>query len=343
MKEVTIIGIDLAKSVFQVHGAAVDGSTVFRKKLTRLQFVRFMAEQPACLVAMEACGSAHYWGREMKKLGHDARLIAPIYVKPFVKRQKNDAADAEAIVEAASRPNMRFVSIKTEKQQGRGALFRTRELLIRQRTQMVNALRAHLAEFGTIVPMGIRNVKRLAEHIENPENALPDSIREVGMAYLGQIGGLTQRIGELEASIKAEAKHSGVSHQLQTIPGIGPITAMAVEAFAPEMGCFDRGRNFSAWLGLVPKQHSTGGKQILGRTSRMGQKDIRRLLTIGAMSVIKVAVTKGVPESSWLGRMLIRKPRMVVAIALANKMARMIWAMLTKGEDYKDPMAETVA
>jgi transposase len=322
MKEVTIIGVDLAKSVFQVHGAAVDGSTVFRKKLTRAQFASFMAEQPTCLVAMEACGSAHYWGREMKKLGHEAHLIAPIYVKPFVKRQKNDAADAEAIVEAASRPNMRFVTIKSEEQQGRGALFRTRELLVRQRTQLVNALRAHLAEFGLVVPKGIRNVKRLAEHIENLKNILPNSIREVGKVYLDQID---------------------ISRQLQTIPGVGPITAIAVEAFAPEMGSFDRGRNFSAWLGLVPKQHSTGGKQILGRTSRMGQKDIRRLLIIGAMSVIKVAVTKGVSQNSWLGHMLVRKPRMVVAIALANKMARMIWAMLTKGEDYRNPMAETVA
>jgi transposase len=343
MKEVTIIGVDLAKSVFQVHGAAVDGSTVFRKKLTRAQFASFMAEQPACLVAMEACGSAHYWGREMRKLGHEACLIAPIYVKPFVKRQKNDAADAEAIVEAATRPNMRFVFIKSEEQQGRGALFRTRELFVGQRTQLVNALRAHLAEFGLVVPKGIRNVKQLAEHIENPENILPESIREVGKVYLDQIEGLTQRTSELEASIKAEAKHSDISRQLQTIPGIGPITAIAVEAYAPEMGSFDRGRNFSAWLGLVPKQHSTGGKQILGRTSRMGQKDIRRLLIIGAMSVIKVAVTKGVSPNSWLGRMLVRKPRMVVAIALANKMARMIWAMLTKGEDYRDPMAETVA
>lgn len=343
MTEVTTIGVDLAKSVFQVHGASVDGSTVFRKKLTRVQFAGFMTEQPACLVAMESCGSAHYWGREMRKLGHDARLIASIYVTPFVKRQKNDAADAEAIVEAASRPNMRFVSIKSEKQQGRGALFRTRELLIRQRTQLVNALRAHLAEFGLIVPKGIRNVKRLAEHIENPENILPDCIREVGAVYLDQIGGLTQRISELEASIKAEAKHSDVSRQLQTIPGIGPITAMAIEAFAPEMGCFDRGRNFSAWLGLVPKQHSTGEKQILGRTSRMGQKDIRRLLIIGAMSVIKAEVTKSVPQHAWLGRMLVRKPRMVVAIALANKMARTIWAMLTNGENYRNPMAETLA
>ncbi len=185
MDEVTIIGVDLAKSVFQVHGTAADGTIKFRKKLTRLQFARFMAKQPPCLVAMEACGSAHYWGREMEKLGHDARLIAPIYVKPFVKRQKNDAADAEAIVEAALRPNMRFVCIKSEEQQSRGALFRTREMLIRQRTQAINALRAHLAEFGVVVPKGIYNVKRLAEYIANPDHILPACIRDVSSIYLG--------------------------------------------------------------------------------------------------------------------------------------------------------------
>lgn len=343
MDEVTIIGVDLAKSVFQVHGTAADGTIKFRKKLTRLQFARFMAKQPPCLVAMEACGSAHYWGREMEKLGHDARLIAPIYVKPFVKRQKNDAADAEAIVEAALRPNMRFVCIKSEEQQSRGALFRTREMLIRQRTQAINALRAHLAEFGVVVPKGIYNVKRLAEYIANPDHILPDCIRDVSSIYLNQIEKFTLLTDELETSIKLKAKNSSVSRLLQTIPGVGPITAMAVEAFAPDMSNFHRGRNFSAWLGLVPLQYSTGGKQILGRTSKMGQKDIRRLLIIGAISVVRATLRKELSDKTWLGRMLLRKPRIVVAIALANKMARTIWAMLTTGEYYRDPMAETTA
>jgi len=340
MDEVTIIGVDLAKSVFQVHGATSDGTKVFSKKLTRSQFAKFMSKQPSCLVAMEACGSAHYWARSMQEFGHDVRLIAPVYVKPFVKRQKSDAADAEAIVEAASRPNMRFVVIKNEQQQARGALFRTRELLIRQRTQSVNALRAHLAEFGVIVPVGIFNVRRLSAYVEDGKSILPVSIREIGAVFLEQIDRLTVKVEELEKSIKAASKRSDISRRLQTIPGVGPITAMAIEAFAPDMNNFQKGRNFSAWLGLVPQQHSTGGKQILGKTSKMGQKDIRRLFIIGAISVVRAAIRKGLSETSWLGRILVRKPRMVVAIALANKMARTTWALLVKNEDYRDPMTE---
>ncbi len=342
MEDVTIIGVDLAKSVFQVHGAAADGSAIFRKKLTRIQFAKFMADQPACIVAMEACGSAHYWGREMIKQGHTALLIAPIYVKPFVKRQKNDVADAEAIAEAASRPNMRFVPIKSEEQQARAALFRTRELLVRQRTQAANALRSHLAEFGIIVPKGMCNVKRLITYVDDPQRLLPKSLREVGLMYLLLIADLKHQIEQLGKTIKAEAQDSQISRQLQTMPGIGPIVAMAIEAFAPHMSNFKCGRNFSAWLGLDPRQHSTGGRQILGRTSKMGQKDIRRLLIIGAMSVIKATTIKGTVKGSWLERMLAKKPRMLVAIALANKMARAIWAMLTRGENYRNPMDAAV-
>ncbi len=239
---------------------------------------------------------------------------------------------------------MRFVALKSEEQQARGVLFRTRELLIRQRTQMINALRGHLAEFGFIVPKGSQNVRLLSGHIENFDNDLFYHVREAGIIYLDQIERLTERVNELEISIKAEAKRSDTSRRLETIPGIGPITAMAIEAFAPEMNQFEKGRNFSAWLGLVPKQNSTGGKQRLGRTSKMGQKDIRRLLIMGAMSVIVAASKKGgAPKGSWLSCILIRKPLMVVAIALANKMARTIWAMLTKGEDYRNPMLEIAA
>jgi transposase len=338
MNEVTLIGVDLAKSVFQAHGAAAGGSTIFRKKLTRMQFAKFMAEQPPCVVAMEACGSAHYWAREMTKLGHTARLIAPIYVKPFVKRQKNDVADAEAIAEAASRPNMRFVPVKSEEQKARSALFRTRELLVRQRTQAANALRSHLAEFGIIVPKGMCNVKRLVTYVDDHQRLLPKSLRDVGLMYLLQIADLKHQIDQLEKSIKSEAQDSQISQRLQTMPGVGPIVAMAIEDFAPDMSNFKCGRNFSAWLGLVPRQHSTGGKQILGRTSKMGQKDIRRLLIIGAMSVIKATTIRGTIKGSWLERMLAKKPRMLVAIALANKMARSIWAMLTRGENYRNPM-----
>lgn len=337
MDKVTIIGVDLAKRSFQVHGASADGSVLFRKKLSRAQVVPFFAQQPVCIVAMEACATAHDWGREIGALGHEVKLIPPIYVKPFVKRHKNDAADAEAIAEAASRPTMRTVAVKTHEQQSRAVLFRTRDLLLRQRTQLINALRAHLAEFGKVAPKAATNIKRLKEVLEDPENGLPQIVTDTGSVYIEQIATLTEQISKLEKQVRIEATKDDAARRLQTMPGIGPITAMAVSAFAPPMEIFRRGRDFAAWVGLVPKQHSTGGKQKLGRTSKMGQRDIRRLLVIGAMSVVKVAVHKGAPEGSWLQRMLERKPRMVAAVALANKMARRLWAMLVKNEDYRDP------
>lgn len=337
MDNATIIGIDLAKSVFQLHGAGADGSVTFRKKVSRVKLLPFLTGQPLCIVAMEACATAHDWGREIEKLGHTVRLIPPIYVKPFVKRQKNDAADAEAITEAASRPTMRFVAVKTEDQQARAMLFRTRDLLVGQRTQLINALRGHLAEHGIVAPQGRVNVKRLVEAIGDDQSGLPDMVREIGTVYLDQIAILDEKITDLDKTLRAQAAQGEVTARLQTMPGVGPITSMAVETFAPPMESFRRGRDFSAWLGLVPKQHSTGGKQRLGKTSKMGQRDIRRLLIIGAMATIRAAIRKGAPGGSWLARMLERKPRLVVAIALANKMARGIWAMLTKNEDYRDP------
>ncbi len=335
MEEVSIVGVDLAKQVFQVHGAAADGRVLFRKKLSRQQFVKFMASLAPCVVAMEACGTAHYWGRELSRHGHDVRLIAPIYVKPFVKRQKNDAADAEAVAEAALRPTMRSVAVKTADQQARAMLFRTRDLLVGQRTQLVNALRGHLAEHGIIVGQGVRNIARLATRLE--EGALPDLVRDLGRLYLDRIAQISAEIGKLDKRIAAAAKENDLARRLQTMPGIGPVCAMAIAAFAPDMRTFRRGRDFSAWLGLVPRQHSTGGKQKLGRTSKMGQRDIRRLLIVGAMSVVHWRGRDGGRPGSWLARMLARKPRKLVAIALANKMARMIWAMLVRDENYRDP------
>jgi transposase len=339
MEEVTIVGVDLAKRVFQLHGAAADGSVVFRRKLSRNQLLPFLARRPPCIIAIEACATAHHWGREIEKLGHGVRLIPPIHVKPFVKRQKNDAADAEAIAEAAARPTMRFVALKTEGQQARAMIFRARDLLVRQRTQLINALRGHLAEFGVVAPQGIAHVRRLQEAIDDPQAELPPVVRDIGRAYLDQITRCSGKIAEMETTLRAEAAQGEATARLQTMPGIGPIAAMAIEAFAPPMASFRRGRDFSAWLGLVPRQKSTGGKQILGKTSKMGQRDIRRLLIIGAMAVVRWATRNGALEGSWLARMLARKPRMVVAIALANKMARSAWAMLVKQENYRDPVA----
>ena len=337
VEEVTVIGIDLAKSVFQVHGADASGRPVFRKKLSRVQLIRFMAEQPPCLVAMEACASSHYWGRAFMELGHDVRLIPPIYVKPFVKRQKNDANDAEAIAEAVVRPTMRFVPVKSVEQQARSMVFKTRDLLVRQRTALINALRGHLMEYGIIAPPGRTFVRKLEAQVNAPESDLQPGVIQLCRLHLEQIDSLDAKIRSMEKDLKEAARTDPDTIRLQTAPGVGPVSAMAIQAFAPPMEGFRRGRDFAAWLGLVPVQKSTGGRQILGRTSKMGQKDIRRLLIIGAMTRVRWAVKNGPPKGSWLEQMLARKPRMLVAIALANKTARAIWAMMTKQEDYRDP------
>ena len=339
----TMIGVDLAKNVFQVHGALMSGQVQFRKKLTRLQFQRFMAGREPCVVVMEACGGSHYWAREMARLGHEVRLIAPRYVKPFLKRHKNDAVDAEAIVEAAQRPGMRFVEVKTEDQQARAILFRTREQLVRQRTDLVNALRAHLYEYGYIVPQGIGHQGRLKEILDEPKSELPELVREVGRTILEQIAGKNDAIVGMDRKMRHLAAQSDNARRLQTIPGVGPVTALAVEAFAPSLQAFRCGRDFAAWLGLVPKQYSSGGKQRLGRMSKAGQRDIRRLLIIGAMSRLNWLGRKSIAEGSWLDRLARRKPRMLVAVALANKMARTIWAMVTKQQDYRDPARAAAA
>ena len=336
MTKATMIGVDLAKSAFQLHATSMTGQLLFRKKLSRQNFSRFMAEQPPAVVVMEACGGAHYWAREMIRLGHEVKLIAPQYVKPFVKRQKNDAADAEAIVIAAQRPEMRFVEPKLEDQQSRAILFRARERLVHHRTDLVNALRACLYEFGHVVPQGIRYLKRIAEILDEPRSDLPDLMREECRDLLDQILEITGRIDARTGKIKALAAEADTARRLQTIPGVGPLTALAVEAFAPPMQSFRCGRDFAAWLGLVPRQFSSGGKERLGRTSKAGQSDIRRLLIIGAMSRLNWMGRKSIPEGSWLARIAARKPRMLVAIALANKMARTIWAMLTKNQDFRD-------
>ena len=337
MEGVYIIGIDLAKQSFQLHGARRDGSVAFRKKLGRAGVLGFLAKHPRCVVAMEACAGAHHWGRQIGRLGHEVRLVPPAYVKPYVKRHKNDAADAEAVCEAATRATMRFVAVKSEAQQTHGMRYRTRDLLVEQRTQARNALRGHLAEFGVVAPQGPVGLTRLAWAVREGESGLPVAVRELGEVYLEQIAGLNRQISELERQLRANARADEETRRLMGIPGVGPITASALRAFAPPMENFRRGRDFSAWLGLVPRQHSTGGKPRLGRISKMGQRDVRRLLITGAMSVIRQAVRRGAPRGSWLARMLARKPRMLVAVALANKMARIAWALMRNKEDYREP------
>ena len=298
MNEVTMIGVDLAKSVFQAHGATASGEPIFRKKLSRGQFLKFLSEQSACVVAMEACASSHYWGREIMKLGHDVRLIPPIYVKPLLKRQKNDANDAEAIAKAAVRPTMRFAPVKSAEQQSRSMVFKTRNLFVRQRNAIINALRGHLMEYGIIAPPGRSFVSKLAEQIESPDCVLPSIVIDLSRVHLDHLSTLTDKIVVIERHLKDEAKSDPETIRLQTAPGIGPVSAMAIKAFSPPLEGFKRGRDYAAWLGLVPVQKSTGGRQILGRTSKMGQGDIRRLLIIGAMTRIRWAIKNGAPKGS---------------------------------------------
>jgi transposase len=342
--EVSIIGIDLAKNRYQLHGAGCDGSVVFRKTLSRGKLLPFLAAQPRCVVAMEACASAHYWGREIGALGHEVRLITPSYVKPFVKRQKNDAADAEAITEAAQRPTMRFVPVKSEEKQASAMVFKIRDLLVRQRTQTINALRGHLAEFGIIAPQGPAHIGRLAIHVQDSsEQALPEPVRALCQLLLDGIRALTERIAALTTEIRERANRDDTARRLMTIPGIGPVCATALEALAPAADTFGTGRDFASWMGLVPRQHSTAGKPRLGRTSKMGQRDLRRLLIIGASAVVRWAARRGAPAGSWLSNMLERKPRMLVAVALANKLARIAWALMAHGGTYRAPASAVKA
>ncbi|MET3583874.1 transposase [Mesorhizobium robiniae] len=260
--------MDLAKNLFQAHGSDALGAVLFRKKLRRDHVLEFLASQPACTVAMEACAGSHYWAREIAKLGHDVRLIAPGYVKPFVKRQKNDAADAEAICEAAQRPTMRFVAVKSEEEQAAAMVFRVRDLVVRQRTQTINAVRGHLAEFGLLAAQGLFHVTKLVAAIEDKDSAIPEAARPILSLLVEQLRSLDERVAMLDREIARRAREDAEARRLMTIPGIGPITATALAALAPSAATFKRGRDFASWLGLTPLQRSTGGKQKLGETSR---------------------------------------------------------------------------
>jgi transposase len=339
VSEVTTIGLDLAKQVFHVHGADGSGRPLFSRKIARAKLAPFFAAQPKCTVAMETCSGSHFWARELQRMGHEVQLIAPKYVKPYVKRQKNDAADAAAICEAAQRPTMRFVAVKSEEQQASAAVFRARDLLVRQRTQTINALRGLLAEYGWIAPKGLFHVARLIARIEDPSCDVPHSARSVFLMMIDIIRQQDKRIRELDREIARRAREDADARRLMTIPGIGPITATALLALAPPAATFRNGRDFAAWVGLTPLQRSTGGKQKLGEITKMGELTLRRLLIIGSAAVVLHAAKRGAPRGSWLEQMMARKPRMLVTVALANKTARIVWAVLAKQEDYRAPVA----
>lgn len=340
MSEVSTIGLDIAKNVFHAHGADASGRALFSRKISRTKLLEFFAKQPSCLVALEACGGAHHWARELTLLGHHVRLIPPAYVKPFVKRNKNDAVDAEAICEAAQRPNMRFVAIKSEEQQASALVFRTRDLLVRQRTQLINAIRGHLTEYGWVAPKGPSHIAVLDELLDGQMGAsLPDAATPLFRAMLDLLEVLNSKIVELDREIARRAREDVIARRLMTIPGVGPITATAIAALAPPVETFTKGRDFAAWLGLAPRQISSGGKQKLGPITKMGERTLRRLIIIGCSAVVLQASKRGAPAGSWLEQMMARKPRMLVTVALANKTARIIWALLIKQGEYKAPVA----
>ena len=338
MTEVITIGVDLAKNVFQVHGVDTEGAVVFRRQLRRSQVLPYFRKQPPCLVGMEACATAHHWARQLIELGHQVKLMPPHYVKPYVKRNKNDMADAEAICEAVTRPTMRFVSVKNMEQQSVLMLHRTRDLLVRQRTMLINAIRGHMAEFGIVAPGGVPQVKKLLSIIADTDDArLPPIARTCLESLARQFLSLHDEIHTAEKHIHTWHRSNEASRRLETIPGIGPIIASALTASITDPEVFKNGRELAAWIGLVPRQNSTGGKQRLGKISKQGDQYLRWLLVAGAMSVILHAKRRGSTNLPWLADIIARKPAKVAAVALANKNARIVWALLRQGGTYQKP------
>jgi transposase len=338
MESAVTIGLDLGKSVFQVHGVDAGGTVVVQRRLTRGKLLGFFAKQPPCLVGMEACAAAHHWGRELQKLGHRVRLMPPSYVKPYVKRQKNDAADAEAICEAVTRPNMRFVEIKTCEQQGTLVLHRVRLMLMRQRVQLSNAIRGHMAEYGLVAPVGRNGLQRLITILGNPDDDRIPAVARASLAPLVcQFDLVNDQVLENDRRVRANARSTEVGCRLMEIPGVGPVLASAIVATVPDPAAFKSGRDLAAWIGLVPRQNSSGGKEKLGGITKQGDRYLRQLLVIGALAVIRYAQRHGT-KRPWLIQLLSRRTPKIAAVALANKMARMIWAMMMTGERYREPV-----
>jgi transposase len=340
MQTITTIGLDIAKSVFQVHGVDAAGQVAIRRQLKRRYLLTFFQKLTPCLVGIEACASSHHWSRELQALGHTVRLMPPAYVKPYVKRHKNDSVDAEAICEAVTRANMRFVATKAPEQQSCLTLHRTRHLFIRQQTSVINAIRAHLAEFGIVAPVGRNGVEQLlGVAADATDKRLPEVARACVAALGAQLRMLKVQILQFDRMIRAWHRSNAASRRLDDIPGVGPALATALVASVGDPKAFRSGRDFSAWIGLVPRQNSSGGKDRLGSISKRGDRYLRSLFTTGALAVIRYAKIHGTRHRPWLTALLARRPTKVAAIALANKIARMAWAMMAKGERYKEPAA----
>ncbi len=340
--KISTCGIDLAKAVFQIHGADQHGKVCLRKQIKRAQMLSFFVKLDPCLIGMEACGSAHYWARKLTEMGHTVRLMAPQFVKPYVKTNKNDAADAEAICEAVSRPGMRFVPIKNPDQQALLALHRARQGFVKARTAQVNQIRGLLAEFGIVMPKGIHQIgKQLANVVENAQQQLPGSFCQLLTRLADHLKELDKQAGELEREIQLWHRNSETSQKLAAIPGIGPITATALVASIGDAKCFKNGRQLAAWLGLVPKQHSSGGKPTLLGISKRGDSYLRTLLIHGARAVIRFAKNGNALKNAWLGQLLDRRNKNIAAVALANKNARVVWALMAHDRKFRPDYTAT--
>jgi transposase len=333
--QIATVGLDISKHVFQIHAVDRSGVVVIQRRLRRSELLRFFEQLEPCLIGIEACGTSHHWARELMALGHQVKLMPPTYVKPYVKGNKNDAADAEAICEAVTRPTMRFVPIKGIQQQAVLAMHRVRAVLVRQRTMMANALRGHMAEFGIIAPQGLKAVRELGRLLSDRQARIPDAARSTLQILVDQMAEVERSLVDLEKRLVAWHRGDETSRRLATIPGVGPITASAIAATVSDPTQFKSGREFAAWLGLVPRQKASGSKNVLSGISKRGDKYIRRLLVSGSVAIVRYSRAKPTPERAWVNALLQRRPTKVAAVALANKTARIAWALMVKKEPYQ--------